>query len=1061
MTHKKFKRLLVFILSVFLINNIFAITSFAETPNVELQGGTIVFTVSDTTATTGIRWHTVGFTVTKGKCKPSGGDPREQEWGVLWLSKGEKDSDPQSDGTTLTTFTLKKKDVDQALDVGGLEGIKEDETFYLHGIHQVTHSGKNYGGPIYTLPGIKKAEDWNNADDFNERFDIPVTYHGIPEPVEIEYKTSTGVVIGVEKWIESKWVKPGTTVSVTLDKTRTHNGKEYELYKGYIDYLRSNKPIPDTGRTLASFTIDKIQNRSIAQKVGGVRFVAIMKSKSDPNNPPEESGQELIEPTPHGIIAADYRNNEIFDVVDGIPTTEDLYINAFTNNYLMGYGFKSVSGSKDYPVNVTKKYNLTWETDNPDDAEGNPTPPTSHSDTVTVNKTVNVERYYTYLEIGNLDVYAIDHAKIDNYALPGGSTILNPHGYNAPTVDFVHSTPVTNHIKDPVYNKNLNLGSDSIDGGSSRPSVPSDSFRSEAEGVVPEILVKNDRLIFNGTTILPDNYVETTAPKANPFEVDTEEVSEDVLYESALSIDRDKTNGEYETTGEMVYKRIATVNTKFTPTLTYDITELDNVVIHTPTVCDAYILPSKEYNQMLFPDKSVAPLVLDRYFKINLPTDGEHRYINGYEYRDYNKYIERRQVKYPFDVYMGNTYIKANTWHTLNSDITTFYVPIWVDEGKYTIDFRSISINADANNGINDTETLANIELSNYVATDTIDVEVSGRIYGFNLYDISDYPIWENVFRQPKSTIHTGFQYPVGIRDQNGINIEINSKFTLPLINGNHPTIHKKGVLKTGYITRFSFITIGNMFGINDYIRIRPSFYYIDKHGNHRQEVDIYYSETFLDKKYTLVKMGGALDQRNKKALHLGDVYRSVPSTEITTTARIKGVTERILRGLERNVFTYMNIMIPESMRTFIGTNYTPTGTVPAGVEPDKITKSMQRWYGEYYIPSEVHVVPKGFNVLQYAKENGAIDYFEDIWLKDGYIIINFDIETIKNDARYLSYINPTNFPHGYCNMWNKQGYQYTKIDEESNTFNFQDGDYILYDTNQSAAIDYISRGTH
>ena len=92
------------------------------------------------------------------------------------------------------------------------------------------------------------------------------------------------------------------------------------------------------------------------------------------------------------------------------------------------------------------------------------------------------------------------------------------------------------------------------------------------------------------------------------------------------------------------------------------------------------------------------------------------------------------------------TFVPKNTWTSVGED-TQFYLPTWVTEGKYTIDFRSIAINAKANSVTNKTETLANLELNNYVATDTVDVEVSGRIYGLYLYDITDYPMWENVFR--------------------------------------------------------------------------------------------------------------------------------------------------------------------------------------------------------------------------------------------------------------------------------------------------------------------------
>ncbi len=62
---------------------------------------------------------------------------------------------------------------------------------------------------------------------------------------------------------------------------------------------------------------------------------------------------------------------------------------------------------------------------------------------------------------------------------------------------------------------------------------------------------------------------------------------------------------------------------------------------------------------------------------------------------------------------------------------------------------------------------------------------------------------------------------------------------------------------------------------------------------------------------------------------------------------------------------------------------------------------------------------------------------------------------------RNLSYINAANAAVGLCNMWKREGFQYSKTDYKGNTFQFQDGDYLLYYTDKSAAQDYISAGTH
>ena len=352
---------------------------------------------------------------------------------------------------------------------------------------------------------------------------------------------------------------------------------------------------------------------------------------------------------------------------------------------------------------------------------------------------------------------------------------------------------------------------------------------------------------------------------------------------------------------------------------------------------------------------------------------------------------------------------------------------------------------------------MANTELENYVATDTANVEVSGRIYGLNLYDISDYPIWQDVFRIHNSLSLTGFKYTVGNKDQNGNSNGNDPKFTLAMVNGVHPKYSNVGALKTGYVTRFNLQTIGNMFSDNDYVRITPTFYYVDSTGNNRQEVDIYYSETFNGKKNIMVKMGSDLDLTNKKALRSGDPYLAIPEGALNQTAYFNGVSLKDWKAQVKNIYTYTNIMLPGSLRTFIG--YIPI--VPSSVTEAAVAKSVQNWYGEYYLPSEIHVTPKGYNINEYVKYHGGLTYKEPFWLKNGYIIVNFAIETIQNGQRHLSYINADNAARGYCNMWNREGYQYRKIDYKGNQFNFIDGDYVLYYTDKSAAQDYISAGTH
>lgn len=321
-------------------------------------------------------------------------------------------------------------------------------------------------------------------------------------------------------------------------------------------------------------------------------------------------------------------------------------------------------------------------------------------------------------------------------------------------------------------------------------------------------------------------------------------------------------------------------------------------------------------------------------------------------------------------------------------------MPIWVDEGIYTVDFRSAAINASSNNGYANTEYLANQNPSNYVAIDSTTVEVSGRIYGFNIYDISDYPTWQSVFRlYLNSNKLSGFKYTVGTKDQNGNTTSQDSKYTLAIVNGSHPTYKNVGAIGTGYLFRYSLTTIGSMKTDKDFIRIRPTFYHIDSNGQNRKEVDIYYTETFNGKTNHFIKMGSDTDYLNKKSIVTGSTNLAIPREELYQTSVLRNISLNELLSKNSKVYTFTKIMIPENLRTYVGYEH----NVPIGINQNEIAMSKQKWYGEYYLPNEIHVVPKGFDVNQYLYDfGGGITYRESFGIKNGYIIVNFEIETVN-----------------------------------------------------------------
>ncbi|WP_167959029.1 DUF5704 domain-containing protein [Anaerosporobacter faecicola] len=1086
------KKCLIFICIILIIliswTNIIPVSANdSNNANVYSEDGYIQYITLDTKALDPSRptWGNTGFVIRLDyvtSCNPL----KDKKYAIIRFNDEgvDKKVDDLGDGKKRSTYTITEKALRKALrnsKYGNLEEefdelIEKNKPIYLNGIFQVYHGGVKYGPEIFTYnggydsngkyrKGIYTAEGWRDPTTFGQYFNIKVQYEPGTHPVSIEYRTQYNELL-YSKDLEK--VKTGTEVKApTFQKTYKKNGYTYELYRSYYINLSSPNETKGNKKLSKGDSIEAVSKRTAKVKSGGLKFVAMYKLKGEELEevPADEKEVEFEEPEPTAVIKADQRGSEQFNVSDGIPTTEDLYVNVFTTDYLVSYRFIKKVGIKKVPVNVEKTYTLKWDKEikekDPDTGEDVITYE-PQSSTETVNVTVDLERAYGYWRIEQLDVFALTSAEVMNNAFPGDCITINAEGVTLPEITYKVDKALDQHVFLPkdIKDKYV-LPAAEIIGTTSKPDIPEEDLSAYVNGEVGELIVQNDKLVYNGKTIMTDEQTEKEGIAPDNIE-QGKMITENTLYKYNITIPREKANDYYQSKGTVKYTsgihigKTSTINE-----IVYDIGGINDVVVHTPTVCNAQLTDLKPYNQRVIPEKTRASLILDKTFQIYLPTTGNHNDYLGYGTRDYGKYMAGREVKFPFDVYCGTQYIAANTWVNISADTTAYYLPTWVAEGNYTIEFRAPAINSEANN--TNSEMYANYTLSNYVAIDTIDVNVSGRIYNLQIYDITDYPTWQDVFRNKNSLTLTGNTYTVGTNDQNGLFTGRLEKYTFPLVNGSHPTYETIGAVKLGYGTRFKFTTIGDLYN-NDQVKIVPRFYYVDAKGQNRQEVDLYYTETYENQRNYLVKVGSARDKRNMKIGTLGSKYWQVPDIEIAATCYATGKTMKEVRAQQEKLFSFGGITISSAFRTFCGTsNYTPTKTIPSTVDPKIVIQSVQTWYGEYYLPSEVHVLPKGYDLEKYFITHDRVDFTEDMWLKNGYIIVNFEIITYQEgkEEGHLSYINKENALAGYCNMWDLEGAPLRKVDVEGNVFEFKYGDYLLYYTERSAAKDYRSGGTH
>jgi hypothetical protein len=784
-----------------------------------------------------------------------------------------------------------------------------------------------------------------------------------------------------------------------------------------------------------------------------------------------------MDPSVRGVLKADDRGSEKFDVTRGIPTSEDLYANVMARGYLFQHRWVNMTGTVTYTVNVKKKYHKTWTI--PGRASTGPndpgTPPQPKELDVPVEKPMQVIRQYSYWQIDNLEVYQLNQATISNYALGGygGSVTLTPNGYTPPTLQSANDDAVTAHVK-PAPCKEIDLGTETKSGGDSEPPTPDETslFQSKAEAEVKENTVNNDKVVFNGATVMDPAPMDKTAPRPETIP-QPDMIGDNVLYQNRLTIQNTLVNkADQPTTGEIAYGLIPG-NIKGGQDQKFSIQGINSVTVHTPVVNYASVSDDQPHNQKTVPDPTSSALILERPFIVRIPTSGQHLDVTsypGYGNRDYAKYFRIKQVRFPFDVYNADRskFIPAKTWVDIpvNQLDTVFYLPVWVDEGHYRIEFRNIAENAPSTF----TEQQdANTNLTHHVAADTVPVEVIGRLYDFHVTDIADYN-WENVFReQLGSSEPIGVSYWTGLNSIDGDPRGNLAPFVLPVRPGSHPVQGFSNIaVKTGYHIKFDLKTKGNMFGKQDGVRITPTFYFVSKDGSSRQEVDLYYHRG----QERLIRIGSAQDLE-KRFVVLNSRLRNVPGTELGDTARYQYTYE--LTADERNqssladymvklvdqishqktwVGRYDWMILPASIRTLIG----PKTDIPSGVSVDRANAAIQRWYGEYSLPADVYTVPKGTNLESLARQN-QLDEKASVFLKDGYIVVNFNIETLRDgntEAPHLQYIYAP-----LMNQWQMEGFNNRPVDSQGRTWPLKDGDVVFYHADQSSRSDFQSQVPH
>lgn len=778
---------------------------------------------------------------------------------------------------------------------------------------------------------------------------------------------------------------------------------------------------------------------------------------------------EVLNPAASAVIKADTRGAERFNVLDGIPTSESLYGNVFGSSYLYQDKFVQMTGKCTIEVTVTRDYELSWDPGKEvTDKDGKKhTEPDPQHETEQLSLTYQIERPYSYWIIDQLQVFRIKQAVLQNYAFDGGGITITPSGYSPPAYSFNQSGGITA----PDNPGTITAPSTSKTGGKEKPNLSGENLKSYAETAIGRVRVHNDSFTFNGLVIM-DSSVQEQSTSAPGQIASPQPISANVLYSPGHFIPSSKTNEQAAPSSGTLEYQLMDASIGGGEDQRYAIAGINSVTVHTPVVMYPSISDDKEHNQRTKPDLARAALILDRPFTVTLPTSGQHNNYLGYGSRDYAKYTAYKQVKFAFDVYTADksSYIQAGTWINVpvNQLMASFYMPVWVDEGAYTVYFRSIAENAQ--NGYTAGEQ-ANRNWQDHAAVSSLNVDVIGRLYDFRITDILDYN-WEKAFRTTLlgQKLATRAAYWVGYNGIDGEPRGNRAPYKLPIYPGSHPDSTLGNVaVKTGYTFRFDLKTKGNLFAAGDEIEITPSFDYTSEDGSERYPVDLYYHS----QGQKFIKIGSAEDQVQRTVM-LNDPSRGIPEVELIDTAVYRydhdytfneitglsreGFASRFVRVLTKQqipVGTYHGLWLGRDVRTLVG----PKSGLPASVNPQRALAAEQKWYGEYSLPAEVYIVKRGTNLQEYGRTHGGLTDHSELFLRNGFIIVNFDLESLPggdSSKPKLQYIHAP-----LMNQWRLEGYEGTAVDKAGHIFKLKDGDVLFYEAGLSSRDDFRPMVTH
>jgi len=578
------------------------------------------------------------------------------------------------------------------------------------------------------------------------------------------------------------------------------------------------------------------------------------------------------------------------------------------------------------------------------------------------------------------------------------------------------------------------------------------------------LITYNDTVKLNGVTYIDAN--SKTYNASNGKYYIGEAYNDRCISSRRIKIPAETQNGPYYTYIRSDYAPMAagvSSNTiRFTGSATdksgilYGYKQNEPIIVHTPVISPISI-EGESRTQLVSSALSndVTQLILDNTYTLTFDWEKYFHY-KGYTEENFVDYVKGKEVRFPFDVIVNGvcytTYesIGYTDWIDIgNVKSFKFYVPSWSEENVYgsknfdNSKLQRIQARVYAVNYIDDErekwQNSANTDRAKYMATYDYPVQVSGVLYDFKIVSVNDvnlYEMHDTYVKGIYNYVSNLSEKTVGIFNRFGLpnirytlNGEINNQWneenTLP--NGTEKT----PLYYCGHTIGFTLKSIANLGDSRDRIEITPVYRYIGKDGT-QKEVSVYYEHAG--------KLINIYDDDYYRESYIGSEYFKNSMYDygtydpVTFTAEQKNTSTNDILYRETESYSMGKIILPSELslltgneeQLFINEAKNSIDSIRYNVENGLLNigektytdfeASMQTWYGNYQIPNDIYVcekTPDGRDAfMKEIEEKDYCDLDSDIWLKDGYLILGFEI-TSRNDGKpHLSYYGAAS------NMW-------------------------------------------